>query len=79
MSKEVIEINAEYIATFTSFQDWVNRAARVLKSTGKYQQLVCVDGMSNVCLIGEDFMIARDNGHFPVKVYRLCRSVEFEF
>lgn len=71
-----IKINAEFVCEFISFSSWVNKAKSALSEYGRYQQVVCIDTEGNICFIGEDFMHARDNNLFPVKAYRLIRSVE---
>lgn len=71
-----VTIKAEHIYTFDSFEDWVNKAASRLGGFGKSQKIVCVDTEGNYCHQGEDFMIARDKGLFPVNAYRLVRTNE---
>jgi len=71
-----ININAELICEFSNFNSWVNHASSWLGRLPKYTQYICVDTNGNICDIGEDFMKARDNNRFPVKAYRLVRSVE---
>jgi len=71
-----VKINGEFICQFTSFSQWVNKAKSWIGHFGRYQQIVCIDTLGNLCFIGEDFMYARDNNLFPVKAYRLKRSVE---
>lgn len=73
---EKINVNAEFIFEFASFQSWVNKAKRTIGGFGRYQQIVCIDKNGNLCFIGEDFMIARDNDLFPVRAYRLIRTNE---
>lgn len=57
---------------FTSFTEWVNKAqgwfaARIPPaSRGRH---LCVDAVGRVCLIGRDFMRARDEDAFPVVVF----------
>lgn len=65
------------ICRFTSFEQWVNKAASWLggvSSCGhRHKQTVraiCVDAKGRVCRIGADFMRARDEDAFPVVAYR---------
>lgn len=59
---------------FTSFQEWVNKAqgwfqARIPEPARSQHRYVAIDTTGRVCLIGADFMRARDEGTFPVAVY----------
>lgn len=66
---------------FTSHQDWVNRASRVLTSHPLYRNTahakvkgwrgydfvtMCFDQKGRRCLNGGDFQRAHDDGAFPV-------------
>jgi len=56
--------------SFSSFQDWVNRASRMWKLhevSSRYT--VCVDQKGRICGWGEHFMAAREDGSFPVDVH----------
>jgi len=71
-----ILVKAEHIATFSNFQDWVNKAS---SKTGDYrrdQKIICIDINGNTLNIGEDFMKADEKELFPVKAYRLIRTNE---
>ncbi len=58
--------------TFNSFNGWVNRAQRAWKLAGvPSHRTVCVDSAGRVCAMGKDFMLARDEGTFPVTVYAI--------
>jgi hypothetical protein len=72
----IIEIKAEYLTTFHTFEDWVNKAQSRIGGFGAQQQIVCIDEEGNYCHQGEDMMMARDKGWFPVKAYRLIRVKE---
>jgi hypothetical protein len=71
----ILYINAEEIATFTSFEQWVNKASSWLCHSKRSHQLICLDRAGNLCQLGEDFMASRDHGLFPVKAYLLEKSV----
>jgi hypothetical protein len=75
-----INVNAEFICEFNNFEQWVNYASRTLGRARKTRNdiLLCVDTAGNTCVIGEDFMFARDNHLFPVKAYRIPRSIEYQ-
>lgn len=66
---------SEPVCQFTSYIQWVNKAASWL---GHYADkgsggVVCVDARGRVCSIGADFMRARDGHAFPVSVYKYMR------
>lgn len=55
---------------FDRFNDWVNRAPRAWKALGvRPDDTLCIDAAGRICRIGRDFMLARDEGQFPVRVY----------
>jgi hypothetical protein len=59
---------------FSSFQQWVDKAqswfqTRIPEPARSRHRYVAVDATGRVCLIGADFMRARDEGTFPVVVY----------
>lgn len=55
---------------FDSFQQWVDKAQGWFKSAGQRScDHICLDAAGRVCMIGRDFMRARDEGTFPVTVY----------
>ncbi len=55
---------------FADFQQWVDRASLWLTAHPKYDGLlytaICFDMKGRQCKIGKDFMLARDEGAFPV-------------
>lgn len=58
---------------FTSFAEWVNKAqgwfqARIPDRAKSGQRYIALDAAGRPCLIGSDFMRARDEGQFPVAV-----------
>lgn len=57
---------------FGSFTDWVDHASWSWKRIGvKSADTICLDTKGRPCLIGRDFMKARDEEAFPVSVYLL--------
>jgi hypothetical protein len=58
---------------FTSHQEWVNKAQswfrnRMPIEAQRSRRYLAVDAVGRVCMIGRDFMRARDEGTFPVMV-----------
>jgi hypothetical protein len=74
-SKGAATVNAEYVCTFETFAQWVNHAASWIGGHRK-GTLICIDKAGNLCLIGEDFMAARDFKLFPVRAYRMKKTIE---
>ncbi len=61
-----------YLFQFDSYLGWVNHAQRAWKKAGiRSDYTICLDAQGRPCRIGRDFMAARDQGAFPVKVYAL--------
>ncbi len=62
---------AEHDQRFNSFQEWVNKAESWLTRhslyDGKDFRALCFDTKGRICRIGKDFMLARDEGTFPVR------------
>lgn len=57
---------------FDTFNGWVNHAQRAWKAEGVRPEVtICIDAKGRPCRIGRDFMKARDDGAFPVRVYLL--------
>lgn len=54
----------KWAGEFDSFQCWVNKAQSWID---KYA--VCIDAKGRRCLIGADFMRARDEDAFPVRFF----------
>ena len=73
---ETINIRAEYITTFNSFSQWVSKASSRIGGFSRSENIICIDSRGNSCNIGKDMQFARDKGRFPVKAYRLIRSIE---
>lgn len=59
---------------FTNFEEWVNKAqswfaTRIPDHAKAGRRYICLDAIGRVCLIGRDFMRARDEKTFPVAVF----------
>lgn len=50
---------------FKDFHEWVTYATRWIGGTNP----VCFDAKDRHCTIGKDFMLARDEGAFPVRFW----------
>lgn len=71
-----VELEAEEIYVFNSFDEWVNKASSRLGGFGKQEKIICLDVNGNACNIGQDFQSAKAWQLFPVKAYRLIRTYE---
>jgi hypothetical protein len=72
---KVCTVNAEFLGTFASFEQWVSKASSWIGGHRK-GTIICVDKAGNLCLIGEDFMAARDFDLFPVNAYKMIKTIE---
>lgn len=52
---------------FEHFPTWVNMASSWLTRRGPHVHAVCIDAKGRACLMGKDFMRARDEDAFPVR------------
>ena len=60
----------EFLFEFSSFERWVAKAAGWFTSAGvRSDDCICVDSVGRICTCGKQFMRARDEGTFPVRVY----------
>jgi hypothetical protein len=75
-NSDIVALFAEKVTTFYSFTNWVNKAKSRLGAFGRYDVIVCVDKLGNICHIGEDFATADKLDLFPVTAYRLKRTIE---
>lgn len=57
--------------SFSTFVQWLNKSLTWINSGD-----LCIDSAGRICTIGRDFMRARDEGTFPVKVYRAAEAAE---
>ena len=63
---------AEYLFEFHSFSRWVHLASSLFNIyKPKRAKTICLNKNKEVCKIGADFMHARDNDLFPIKVYAI--------
>lgn len=61
----------EMLFEFSSFQDWVNKAQGRFAMAGvRGEDTLCVDQKGRLLKKGKEFMRARDDCSFPVKIYR---------
>ena len=70
-----ITVNAgDEVFSFSSFENWCDTAKGKFASAGLHgDDSICVDTQGRICQKGLEFMRARDDGSFPVRVYRaLC-------
>ena len=70
-----VTIQSELIASFRSFQEWVDQVSAGA-DTSEDDQTVCVDRSNKILVTEEDFVFAEDNNLFPVYVYRMLRNTE---
>lgn len=60
----------EEVFQFTSYMEWVNKAQSWFRSIPEHRKpAACYDAKGRRCSIGGEFMRARDEGAFPVRVY----------
>lgn len=77
-TKDKILVRAKHIATFTTFEEWVNKASFHLSGFHKEMQpTLCVDAAGYVLKCGADFQESHDKNRFPVKAYLLTRSSKY--
>ena len=71
MNKVEVVLGDELFA-FSSFVQWVNKAGSWYSQyNANKTNSITIDAVGRICMIGKQFMIARDEGTFPVKVYRI--------
>lgn len=66
---EPCNLKPRWAGQFTTFDMWVNKASGWID-----KHAVCVDAKGRRCLIGKDFMLARDEGAFPIRFFWDCES-----
>jgi hypothetical protein len=63
----------DWAGQFDTFEDWVNHASRALTNVqgrvGEDLPAFCVDAKGRRCHVGKDFMLAHDEGAFPVRYF----------
>lgn len=57
---------AEHNQQFDTFEQWVSKAEWWLTRRGSLVRATCIDQKGRICQIGKHFMLARDEGAFPV-------------
>ena len=63
-------MSAEPLFQFDDYDDWVNWASRRFRIHGvSSADTHCLDAKDRLCAIGKDFMQARDENTFPVRVF----------
>ncbi len=71
-SKTRVIILGELLFSFTSFEDWCDTAQRRFRQCGAAtHDTICIDARDRICIIGKEFMQARDEGAFPINVYSI--------
>ena len=79
MPKVMVSLGEE-LFSFPDFNSWVNHASRIWRlHEVRAQDTLCIDAEGRVCTKGAEFMRARDEGSFPVKVYRLLSAAKEEW
>lgn len=69
MSAETLNLGPK-LFEFATFSGWANHAQTAWKAAGvSVHHTLCIDAKGRHCYIGRDFMIARDDGSFPVSVH----------
>jgi hypothetical protein len=67
-------VTGPYLFEFTDFDDWCDHArARFKRSGHDSTSTICLDRQGRTCYRGKDFMQARDESTFPVRVFSLWR------
>lgn len=60
------------ICRFNNFLHWVDTAQRQFARSGvHHRRCLALDTQGRVCVMGREFMRARDEGTFPVVVYAI--------
>lgn len=60
------------VFSFSSFDDWCHNAQVQFRRYELFSNdVACIDSKGRLCLVGKQFMRARDERTFPVDVYRL--------
>lgn len=70
--RETIEIvPGKFLFEFPSFQRWVSKASSWYGHCGsRSEETIAIDKLGRICTHGKQFMRARDENTFPVRVYR---------
>lgn len=61
----------EKLFEFVSFDNWCDTARRKFVAAHvRGDETLCVDASGRLCTCGKEFMRARDEGTYPVRVFR---------
>ena len=67
----------ELLFSFHTFDDWVSKASRIWRRHNvRAADTICIDQQGRIIGWGKHFMTARDDGAFPVDVYRLRKDMQ---
>ena len=67
---KVVVILGEELFSFSCFHQWVNKTHSWYRQhDANSNNSLAIDAKGRVCMRGKDFMRARDEESFPVKVY----------
>lgn len=62
----------ELLFEFSSYENWVAKAGGwFAKAEVRGHECICVDSVGRLCRVGKQFVRARDEGTFPIRVYRM--------
>ena len=70
-----ITVNAgDEVFSFSDFENWCDTAKKKFEGAGlRGRNVICIDTRGRVCHSGREFMRARDDRSFPVRVFKvLC-------
>lgn len=70
------QLTPNWAGEFSTFQDWVNRAQRVLSVPSHHAPAICVDAKGRRCFIGADMRRASEEGAFPVRYFWNCEPTQ---
>jgi hypothetical protein len=71
MSNQITITVGDELFSFENFDQWVNKAQRWFRSKRVHSDdTICVDAKGRIVTSGKEFIRARDESAFPVKVYR---------
>lgn len=67
----------EYLFEFRSFEHWVAKASGWFRSYRvRSDDCIGIDTAGRICPTGKQYMRARDEGTFPIRVYRAVVETE---
>lgn len=70
MSSQIQCTVGRELFAFRSFTEWVNKARSWFRTCRVPScDTVCIDAKGRICRTGKQFMRARDDGAFPVRVF----------